>query len=150
MTSPPKFARNAHTAVLLPTGQVLVAGGQSGGDAQASAELYDPRTDRWTTGADLPTPRTDVHAGLAPDGSPALFLGVVSNRLFGVLRFAPATKSWTEGPAPSEPRYSAAVVPFAVLLADGRVLVGGGTNGTCRYGETARDLSDAWLLDPSH
>ena len=34
-------ARYDHTATLLPTGKVLVAGGQRGGASLSSAELYD-------------------------------------------------------------------------------------------------------------
>src|SRR5437763_16238785 len=41
-------ARQGHVAVLLPNGQVLVAGGYLGGNL-TSAELYDPSTGTWTT-----------------------------------------------------------------------------------------------------
>src|SRR5437870_12773521 len=37
-------ARFHQTAALLPDGRVLVAGGEDGRDALASAELYDPAT----------------------------------------------------------------------------------------------------------
>jgi hypothetical protein len=42
-------ARLSHTAVLLPNGKVLVAGGADTNDINlASAELYDPSTRLWT------------------------------------------------------------------------------------------------------
>jgi hypothetical protein len=44
MTTP----RELHTATLLAEGMVLVAGGDSGGNALATAELYNPTNQQWT------------------------------------------------------------------------------------------------------
>lgn len=45
-------SRTSSTTTLLPNGKVLVVGGFNGTTVEASAELYDPATDRWTlTGA---------------------------------------------------------------------------------------------------
>src|SRR2546421_11493222 len=42
--------REEHTATLLPNGRVLVTGGTNGrGAVLASAELYDPGRNRWTS-----------------------------------------------------------------------------------------------------
>ena len=62
-------ARSGHTATLLPSGRVLVSGGQdSKGTERASAELYDPRTGRWTaTGARL-SPRCGLGWAAARSG----------------------------------------------------------------------------------
>jgi len=54
-------ARRNHTATLLPSGKVLVVGGDS-------AELYDPATDTWSGTANLNTARTDHTATLLPNG----------------------------------------------------------------------------------
>ena len=46
-------ARYGFTLTLLPDGRVLAAGGCCGSDGfpVSSAEVYDPSTDAWTTGA---------------------------------------------------------------------------------------------------
>ena len=57
-----------HTATLLPTGKVLVAGGYGGGYL-SSAELYDPATGWTTSGAGtLATGRIYHTATLLPNG----------------------------------------------------------------------------------
>jgi len=56
----PCIARAQHTATLLSTGKVLVAGGQYGSastDALASAEVYDPATGQWSAAAAMPGAR---------------------------------------------------------------------------------------------
>src|SRR6266576_1002992 len=52
-------ARFFHTATLLPSGKVLVAGGYNGGYL-SSAELYDPATGSWSSTGSLSTAR-DIH-----------------------------------------------------------------------------------------
>ena len=47
--APLSRARASHTAVLLPGGQVLVAGGRTAGRV-AGVEVYDPATNRWSAG----------------------------------------------------------------------------------------------------
>src|SRR5437762_1961505 len=74
--------RADHTATLLPTGIVLVAGGVDSSGVLASAELYDPASGNWTPTGDLNGAR-DLHtatllsngivlvaAGLDSTGSP--------------------------------------------------------------------------------
>ena len=60
--------RSGHTATLLPSGKVLVAGGKSGDVAVASAELYDPNTGTWTATGTMVTPRSGHTATLLPTG----------------------------------------------------------------------------------
>ena len=62
-------ARVYHTATLLPSGKVLVAGGQGiGGALLSSAELYDPATGTWTATGSLGTGRSFHTATLLPSG----------------------------------------------------------------------------------
>lgn len=67
VTGPMNFAREYHTATLLPNGQVLVAGGDTGA-ALASSELYNPATGTWLLTNTLNTARTDAAATLLPNG----------------------------------------------------------------------------------
>ena len=57
-----------HTATLLPSGKVLVAGGYDDGGTLSSAELYDPASGTWTATGSLGTARYDHTATLLPSG----------------------------------------------------------------------------------
>ncbi len=55
-------ARWAHSATLLSSGRVLVAGGITGGVALASAELYDPTSNTWAATGSMHVARTSQTA----------------------------------------------------------------------------------------
>ena len=59
--NPMNNARITHNAILLPTGEVLVVGGQTEGTGDENSvltpELYDPETGVWTELADMSVPR---------------------------------------------------------------------------------------------
>ena len=61
-------ARSLHTATLLPSGKVLVAGGNSRFGRLNSTELYDPATGIWMATGSLGTARFRHTATLLPSG----------------------------------------------------------------------------------
>jgi hypothetical protein len=121
-------ARYRHTAVLLPDGRVLVAGGWTTGaafDEVATYELFDPATGTSDPAGDMRFPRALHTATLLNDGRVLVAGG--GDDLFPTARtelFDPADLGVAEGPELTSPRMSHS----ATLLPDGRVLVVGGTD----------------------
>src|ERR1043166_906738 len=72
--------RYAHTATLLPSGKVLVAGGYSlNVGALRSAELYDPATGTWTATGDMTIERWYYTSTLLPSGKVLVVGGADAN-----------------------------------------------------------------------
>ena len=87
-TSSLAAARAGHTATLLPSGNVLVAGGgDCTGTHLSSAELYDPAAGTWTPTGSLGTARTAHTATLLPSGK-VLVAGGEGGGSGGALRSA--------------------------------------------------------------
>src|SRR5215469_7109893 len=88
-------ARASHTATLLPSGQVLVAGGFNGGSL-SSAELYNPATGSWSSTGSLGTPRDSHTATLLPSGKVLIVGGEFNGgSLSSAELYNPATGSWS-------------------------------------------------------
>ncbi len=130
--------RYDHTATLLPSGKVLVAGGLSAGAYIASAELYDPVTGNWSTTASLPAERAFHTATLLPNGKVLVAGG---RDLFSVFASAelydPATGNWSSTGSLNTARGA----HTATLLQNGTVLAAGGGNSSF--------LSSAELYNPT-
>lgn len=77
--SPMRQARDAGAAAALPDGYVLVAGGQAvdGGTQEplASAELYDPSSNRWLLAGAMACPRSEPAIAALADGSALVLAG---------------------------------------------------------------------------
>ncbi len=127
-----------HTATLLPDGRVLVVGGglESETNSQASAELFDPKTNRWSYAAPMASPRQRHTATLLPDGTVLVVGGLGPGRGTAEL-YDPATNSWSSAGTLVQARAN----HQAVLLLDGTVLVVGGR-------QPGRPLSDAEIFQP--
>src|SRR5438309_2134932 len=131
-------ARQTHTATLLPTGKVLIAGGSS---TLASAELYDPATGTFSPTGSMGTARQNHNAVLLPTGEVLVAGGFAlsSNIQASAELYDPATGTFT----PTGPMGTSRQAFSAALLPTGNVLVAGGiTNG-------AVVLASAELYDPT-
>jgi N-acetylneuraminic acid mutarotase len=119
-------ARTGHTATILNTGRVLIAGGTSGAGTLSSAEIYDPVTNTWSAAAPMNFARQNHKALSLPDTRILVVGGLSSstNAVFGVESgevYDPVTNSWTATlRAVPRQRFSAELLP------NGRVLIVGG------------------------
>lgn len=139
------FARSGHTATLLRSGRVLVAGGwisQTSPNVTSSAELYDPTSGTWTATGSLNVARTLHSAVLLPSGK-VLVIGGRAPDSRGSLQSAelydPDKEIWTETGSLHVGRDSFA----AVVLRSGKVFVGGGLSGGSG-GELYESSSGTW------
>jgi Galactose oxidase, central domain len=136
-------------AVLLKNGKVLLIGGDGAHEDEqvATAELYDPATGRFTATGSMNVPRSIHSAVLLEDGR-VLVVGGTSAGHYPQARieasaeiYDPATGRFALTGSMSAARHKLA----AVLLADGRVLVVGGSDNRDWRGKYA----SAEIFDPA-
>jgi WD40 repeat protein len=115
--------RAGHTATLLPTGKVLIAGGLSRGFLN-STELYDPGTGSWSYSGNLNTGRHAHTATLLPNGKVLVAGGATSPNFNtdSAELYDPAIGTWSITGHLRMPRSA----HTATLLQNGKVLVAGG------------------------
>jgi len=141
-----------HAAVAALNGRLYVLGGQRTdtgtipGPATNAVEIYDPASDRWTSGPPLPTARMGLVAavlngklyaiGGRTDGFSTSAVGTVEV-------FDPATQAWTTRNPMSQPRHFAAGAALG-----GTILVAGGERETnvLNAVEAYDPLTNAWSL----
>lgn len=142
------FPRSGHTATLLFSGRVLVAGGQHNGHVTASTEMFRPKSSSWSLAADLNLARARAsalllhnHRVLVAGGCTESCQGetTVSAELFD-----PKSSAWF----PTHNMVTARADFGMVLLPDRRVLVAGGCTHFDGNGCTAVTAA-AELYDPS-
>jgi len=122
--------RYFHTAILLSDGKALVAGGGNRNYYYlASAELYDSATGNWTVTGSLNEGRQQTRAALLSNGEVLVAGGY---KPFAPYQFTasaelydPAMGNWTFTGSLNTAR----AAHTGTLLADGEVLVAGGTDG---------------------
>jgi hypothetical protein len=134
-------ARAGHSAVLLTTGKVLVAGGvDSTGATYGEGVVFDPTTATWTkTGPNTYPPGWGGLAAL-PAGRAIALGGYASGR---AEIYDSATNTWTETAPLKVPHGDA----HPVVLASGKVLVAGGAAPPDeRSAEVYDPTTNSWSL----
>jgi YD repeat-containing protein len=130
-------ARQDHTATLLSTGKVLVAGGRStstGTTGLASAELYDPTTGTWAATGSMTGGRWSHTATQLNTNSNTTTSGkvLISGGLNGTTSqntaqlYSPTAGTWVAAANLNAARH----LQTATLLPSGNVLLAGGLSGT--------------------
>ena len=114
---------------MLKNGEVLIVGGETWGQAPASAELYDPTTGAFRLTGSTTVARQYNSATLLPSGKVLIAGGMevdMSMSYASAEIYDPATGKFTRTGSMTEGRQMQA----ATALADGRVLITGGGHDT--------------------
>jgi len=140
--------RSEANANLLANGKVLIAGGRSNDGITTSAELYDPSTGLFAATGDMVTMLAYRSSALLPGGKVLFAGGLVANdgnyigtNTAEVYDSASSTFAATASFAPVGNYQGYRWAATATALADGKVLVAGGTSQHAA-------LSSAQLYDP--
>jgi hypothetical protein len=127
--------RSYHTATLLASGKVLVAGGfNKNGQPLASGEIYDPLAGTFSPTANaMPNKAAGHTATLLPGGQVLIVGGGNSSAQL----FDPSTNLWGAAGGSGQRSYHT-----AVLLPGGKVLIAGGSDNS------GKTLNSAQIYDP--
>ena len=133
--------RSFHSATLLASGEVLIAGGAAGNVPLASAEIYKPSTGSFRALKDMTTARRVHTATLLPDERVLIVGGYHDHEALASAEiYDPATATFT----PTGGLITGRGGHSAILLTTGEVLVIGG------YGTRAfPNLAPAEIYDPA-
>lgn len=120
--------RRSETVTLLPSGKVLVAGGDSGitGKVLSSVEIYDPTANTWSQTRSMAVARTGHTATLLTNGKVLIVGGFGATYLNSAELYDPVTETWSSA-GTTNTSYSSHT---ATMLPSGKVLVAGGNSTT--------------------
>lgn len=113
--------RAAHSATLLKSGKVLIAGGFAG-SALSSAEIYDPALKTFTSVGQMSVARAGHTATLLPNGQVLIAGGYNGSYFSSTEIFDPQTQTFSAGPLMNTPRSG----HTATDLNNGKILFAGG------------------------
>lgn len=124
--SPPGQSRSGASAILLPSGKVLLIGGYNPSysfSSLSTVELFDPASNIWTAMAPMLVGRSNQTTTLLANGDLLVVGGdsepEVDNDYRSAEMYDPASNTWTSISAPAELQ----VAERAVLLHSGQVLL---------------------------
>ncbi len=132
------------TAALISTGEIMTMGGTDNNDAAQRVDLYQPATSSWRS-IDTGIGRRNASSVLLPDGTVLLVNGGNDERNYAgdrrsVQILDPQTGGITTlAPWPDD-NLERGYHNFAILLKDGRVLIGGGISAIGGIGCERPDL----------
>jgi VCBS repeat-containing protein len=135
--------RFVHTATLLPSGKVLVAGGSDHMNLHASCEVFDPAAGTWSATGPLAVGRWAHTASLLSTGQVLVVGGQgLAGNLASCELYDPATGTWSATGNLGAARSGHS----AITLASGRVLVvsGGDAGGPLASCEIYDPLAGTW------
>jgi hypothetical protein len=139
MTGSMTHPRNDHTAALLHSGEVLIAGGDmNSSDEDKTAELYDPATGTFKSTGDMTKGRAMARSVTLADGR-VLVLGYFSGTTVtsSAEIYDPITGTFSAAGSMTTVRMS----PAVTLLQDGRVLIASG--------QVPYEVAPSELFDPA-
>lgn len=141
LTGPMNARRNASVAIVLPSGQVLMAGGRDLA-ALASAELFDPASKTWAVTGPMSGARADHAAVLLSNGKVLVAGGRAVDPVSSSELYDPLAGTW----APAAVMGAARAAHRAVRLSTGEVLVVGGESslGKLASAELYNPAQDSW------
>ncbi|HKV23659.1 MAG TPA: kelch repeat-containing protein [Candidatus Acidoferrum sp.] len=137
-------ARAYPTSTLLQNGQVLIAGGQTSTAPSNAADIYDPATGQVTSSTTLVTARFRHTATALRDGTVLIVGGQSDNG--GIPAMVSTAEIYTPGTGFANTTNSPNATRrdhTATLLADGTVLIAGGSSG-------GFDLTSAEIYNPAN
>jgi len=118
--------------------KIYVVGGENGA---TKTQIYDPSTDTWTTGLDMPTGRSELGVVRGSDGLIYAIGGYSVSALSVVEAYNPSANTWTTKASMPSPK-----LEFGVALGlDGKIYVIGG--GTSYYNNNEPFLDTVEIYD---